>query len=117
MKYFFNAKDSKGMTQKGTIEASSRDVVLDILASQGLFPISIEEETVAKGALNKKIVLFDSVSHKDVVMFTRQLSIMIDANVSPAEALDTLASQVNKENFKEKIYNIGNYTEHFITKE
>ncbi len=107
MKYFFNAKDSKGMTQKGTIEASSRDVVLDILASQGLFPISIEEETVAKGALNKKIVLFDSVSHKDVVMFTRQLSIMIDANVSPAEALDTLASQVNKENFKEKIYNIA----------
>ncbi len=107
MKYIFNAKDSKGMNQKGTIEASSRDVVLDILASQGLFPISIEEETAGKGALNKKIILFDGVSHKDVVMFTRQLSIMIDANVSPAEALDTLASQVKKETFKEKIYNIS----------
>jgi type IV pilus assembly protein PilC len=40
-------------------------------------------------------------------MFTRQLSIMVDANVSPAEALDTLASQVSKENFREKIYNIA----------
>ena len=107
MKYFFNAKDSKGLNQRGTIEASSREVVLDILASQGLFPISIEEETAGKKVLNKKIVLFGGVSHKEIVMFTRQLSIMIDANVSPGEALDTLGAQINNEIFKEKIFNIA----------
>jgi len=48
MQYFFSAKDSKGNNQKGVIEASSREVVLDILASQGLFPISIEEDTESK---------------------------------------------------------------------
>ena len=107
MKYFFNAKDSKGLNQRGAIEASSREVVLDILASQGLFPISIEEETAGKKVLNKKIVLFGGVSHKEIVMFTRQLSIMIDANVSPGEALDTLGAQINNEIFKEKIFNIA----------
>ena len=107
MQYFFSAKDSKGNNQKGVIEASSREVVLDILASQGLFPISIEEDTASKKILNKKIVLFGGVSHKDIVMFTKQLSIMIDSNVSPAEALDTLADQTRNETFKEKIFNIA----------
>lgn len=107
MKYFFVAKDSKGMSQKGTIEASSRDVVLDILATQGLYPISIEEETAGKNVFNKKIVLFGGTSHKDVVMFTRQLAIMIESNVSPAEALDTLAAQIKNQVFKEKIFAIA----------
>jgi len=107
MQYFFSAKDSKGNNQKGVIEASSREVVLDILASQGLFPISIEEDTASKKILNKKIVLFGGVSHKDIVMFTKQLSIMIDSNVSPAEALDTLADQIRNETFKEKIFSIA----------
>jgi type IV pilus assembly protein PilC len=107
MKYFFVAKDSKGINQKGTIEASSRDVVLDILATQGLYPISIEEETAGKNVFNKKIVLFGGTSHKDVVMFTRQLAIMIESNVSPAEALDTLAAQIKNQTFKEKIFAIA----------
>ena len=40
-------------------------------------------------------------------MFTKQLSIMIDSNVSPAEALDTLADQTRNETFREKIFNIA----------
>ena len=107
MKYFFIAKDSKGTNQKGTIEASSRDVVLDILATQGLYPISIEEETAGKNVFNKKIVLFGGTSHKDVVMFTRQLAIMVESNVSPAEALDTLAAQIKNITFKEKVFAIA----------
>jgi type IV pilus assembly protein PilC len=107
MKYFFVAKDPKGTNQKGIIEASSRDVVLDILATQGLYPISIEEETAGKNLMNKKIVLFGGTSHKDVVMFTRQLAIMIESNVSPAEALDTLAAQIKNQTFKEKIFELS----------
>jgi len=107
MKYSFVARDLKGKQQKGTIEASSREAVLDILASQNLFPVAIEEETAKKGDLNIKINLFGGISHKDIVMFSRQLAIMIDANVSPAEALDTLAAQTTKVVFKEKIYKIA----------
>jgi len=105
MKYSFVARDLKGKQQKGTIEASSREAVLDILASQNLFPVAIEEETAKKGALN--FTLFGGIFHKDIVMFSRQLAIMIDANVSPAEALDTLAAQTQKAVFREKIYKIA----------
>lgn len=107
MKYYFSAKDSKGTSQKGIIEASSRDAVLDILASQGLYPISIEEDTAGKKLMNKKIVLFGGVSHKDIVMFTRQLAIMIESNVSPAEALNTLANQATNQTLREKVFNIA----------
>jgi len=48
MKYSFVARDLKGKQQKGTIEASSREAVLDILASQNLFPVAIEEETAKR---------------------------------------------------------------------
>ncbi len=107
MKYFFVAKDPGGKPQKGTIEASSREAVLDILASQNFFPVSIEEESTGKSFLNRKITFFGGVSHKEVVMFSRQLAIMIDANVSPSEALDTLAAQTRNAIFKEKIYKIA----------
>jgi len=67
MKYSFVARDLKGKQQKGTIEASSREAVLDILASQNLFPVAIEEETAKKGSLN--FTLFGGIFHKDIVMF------------------------------------------------
>ncbi|MDK2949289.1 MAG: type pilus assembly protein PilC [Patescibacteria group bacterium] len=109
MKYSYQAKDNNGVKKTGIIEASSREAVLDFLSDDGLFPIEVvqQESEKAKGALDKKITLFDGVSMKDVAIFSRQLSIMIDSNVPPAEALEALGDQTKNASFKEKIYNIS----------
>lgn len=108
MRYFYQARDIKGVGQSGIIEASSKEGALDVLSQNGLFPIEVVEEGARKRiGLDTKISLFSGVSMKDVAIFSRQLSIMIDSNVPPAEALDALAEQTRNVSFKEKIYKVG----------
>jgi len=109
MKYSYQAKDSAGIKKTGTIEARSKEAVLDFLSNEGLFPIEVLQQgsEKEKGALDRKITLFEGVSMKDVAIFSRQLSIMIDSNVPPAEAIEALGDQTRNAFFKEKIYNIS----------
>jgi type II secretory pathway component PulF len=111
MKYLYQAKDMQGVAKSGVIEASSKEAALEVLNTNGLFPIEINEEGEGekKDVLNKKIniKLFAGTSMKDVAMFSRQLSIMIDSNVPPAEAIDALGDQTKNQDFKEKIYSIA----------
>ncbi|HNY36098.1 MAG TPA: type II secretion system F family protein [Candidatus Pacearchaeota archaeon] len=111
MKYLYQAKDIKGVNNSGVIEATSKEAALEVLNNNGLFPIEIKgEDEKNKDVLNKKISikLFSGTSMKDVAMFSRQLAIMIDSNVPPAEAIDALGDQTRNQDFKEKIYIIAN---------
>jgi len=110
MKYSYQAKDSKGVTQKGIIEAANKDVALELLSKNNFFPLEVKEfgaKETGEAAMNKKITIFERVSMKDVAMFSRQLAIMIDSNVPPAEAIEALGDQTKNAVFKEKIYKIS----------
>lgn len=109
MKYSYQAKDIKGNKQSGVIEAASRDAVLEVLSKDNLFPIEVSESEGKKkgGVMNKKITLFERVSMKDVAMFSRQLAIMIDSSVPPAEAIEALGDQTKNVAFREKIYKVA----------
>ncbi|MFA5169531.1 MAG: type II secretion system F family protein [Candidatus Paceibacterota bacterium] len=110
MKYSYQAKDSKGGAQKGVIEAANKDVALEILSKNNLFPLEVKEfgvKETGEAAMSKKITIFGGVSMKDVAMFSRQLAIMIDSNVPPAEAIEALGDQTKNATFKEKIYKIS----------
>lgn len=108
MKYSYQAKDFEGRTLTGVIEASTRDEVLDALSAKNLFPTFLEEEAKS-GFMDMKISLpfMNRISQKDIVMFSRQLSIMIASNVSPAEALDALANQTGNKSMREKLAKIA----------
>ena len=109
MKYSYQAKDTNGGAQTGVIEAASKDAALEVLSKNNLFPLEVKEvgEAATGGSMNKKITLFERVSMKDVAMFSRQLSIMIDSNVPPAEAIEALGDQTKNPAFREKIYKIA----------
>jgi len=109
MKYSYQAKDLKGVLQKGVIEAASKEAALEVLSKNNFFPMEVKE-LGAKGegeAMNRKIALFSGVSTKDVAMFSRQLSIMVDSNVPPAEAIEALGDQTKNTTFREYIYKIA----------
>jgi type IV pilus assembly protein PilC len=111
MKYNYQAKDKTGANKTGSIEASSKEMALEVLNSNGLFPMEVNEEGIkneGKGLDMKiNIKLFSGISMKDVAMFSRQLAIMVDSNVPPAEAIDALGDQTRNKEFKEKIYAIA----------
>jgi len=109
MKYSYQAKDINGNKKRGMVEARSKEDVLNFLNGERLFPLEVIElgEDGNRNVMNKNITLFSSVSMKDVAIFSRQLAIMIDSNVPPAEAIEALGDQTKNVAFKEKIYKIA----------
>jgi type IV pilus assembly protein PilC len=91
-KFKFTAtKDGK--TISGVVEASSRDSLLASLARQGVHPLLIKEEGARSGGLTSKFKRQKKVKMKELVMFTRQLSVMVSAGVPLSRALSTLQAQ------------------------
>lgn len=105
MKFNYQARTKAGVIKSGIVEASNKEIASELLKEHGLFVTALEEAVVPVYALNLKI--FDRVSKKDVMLFSRQLSIMFKAKVPLIEVFETLAKQTSKANFREKILNIS----------
>lgn len=102
MKFNYQARTKTGEVQTGFVEASSREAALDLLQRAQLF-VTILEETGAGPFYAKKLKLFGGVSKKDLVAFSRQLSLMFKSRISLIQSLRTLADQTKNKEFTEKI--------------
>ena len=109
MRYNYKARTKDGKVRGGTIEAPSREIALSILEKYQLYTTSLEE--AKKTGLLGKSFSFRRVSNKDVVMFTRQFSIMLKSAISPLEALRAQVNQVENPEFREKIVKMAEIIE------
>ena len=106
MKFNYQARNQKGEVQSGTVEASSREVAIGLLQKHGLY-VTILEETAAPPFYAKRVKIFERVPAKELVLFSRQLSILFKSKVSLVESLQVLAIQTKNPSFKEKIFNLA----------
>jgi len=91
--YKYKAFDKHKKVQEGMVEANSKDYVGEILAEKGFSIVSISEVSSGKRKLN--LDFFNRVKPKDIVIFSRQFSVLISANVSMVQALKILVDQTN----------------------
>ncbi|MEA3292888.1 MAG: type II secretion system F family protein [Patescibacteria group bacterium] len=105
MKFNYKARNKAGIIQSGDIEASSKDAALILLQRHNLYVTSLEKSKKTPFYF-KRIKIFEKVSQKDLVMFTRQFSIMIESRISLIETLKVIASQTKDSFFKEIILEI-----------
>ncbi|MCH7551816.1 type II secretion system F family protein [Patescibacteria group bacterium] len=110
MKFNYQARDKDGKKQSGVIEASSREGALQILAGHNLF-ITFLEAQETRPFFEKNIAFFDRVSLRDIMMFSRQLSVMFVSRVPLVESLQTLAAQTKSKAFREKIFRLSEEVE------
>src|SRR5262245_8295056 len=108
MKFSYTAtKDGK--TLSGTLEGANKDLVVSQLIKQGLHPIVVKEagaSASAGGGILAKFTGGKKVKQKDIVVFTRQLSVMINAGVPLTRALSTMGTQTNNKYFQQVIAGI-----------
>jgi len=104
MKFNYQARTKEGEIKSGIVEASSRDAAFNVLKARELFPTILEE--ISTPFYARKLDILERATKKDIVIFSRQLSIMIKSKVSLTETLRTIAKQTKKANFREKILNI-----------
>ena len=107
MEFIYRAKSQAGELSEGRIEASSEDQAVGILQQRNLVVLGLEP--AKKGIFNADIISsLSRPSRKDVVIFTRQMATLIDADVPLVEGLNTLAEQVEKDSFKKVLVGIAN---------
>lgn len=101
--YVFKARSLSGETWNGTIEADSEEALEYLLNDKGYFPLSIKEK--AEGVSISGT--FDKINKRDLAVFCRQLSVIINSGVTLIEAIDILAQQVQKKTFKLTLEAVG----------
>lgn len=109
MKFKYQARTKEGEIKTGIIEASSKESAIEILQNLGLYVTLLEEEVVPIFA--REISLFPSISIKDVVVFTRQLSILLNSGVPLSDALSGISAQITNYTFRERILDITKQVE------
>jgi len=105
MKFYYKARTKTGAVQSGVIEASSRESAFDILKNYGLYVTLLEE---ARMSFYQRIIKFsERITNKDIVLFSKQLAIMLKSGIPLIEIFHTIAKQTRNENFREKILKIS----------
>jgi len=94
MLFKYKAVDDKGISREGEIDAVNRDMAISGLQRRNLVIISIEDTEGKKPLL--EITFFDKVKTKDIVILSRQISTLFEAQVSALKIFTMLAS--NAEN-------------------
>lgn len=84
--FTYTARDAKGEMKSATIEAPSRDEVMNQLKKQKLQVIKVDEGPVKKKSGGK-------IKMRDIVILTRQFSTMINSGLPLVQSLDILATQ------------------------
>ncbi len=109
MKFNYQARTKKGEIQAGVVEASSKEAALSLLQKHGYYVTYLEEPKTPFYA--QKLELLKGISLKDIVLFSRQISMMFSSKISLVESLRVLASQTRNTEFQEQVLNISTEVE------
>lgn len=112
--YACTVRDSKGQQLTKDIEAESLAQARSKLREQGLFPIDITEKQGGGdilAPLNRFLEKRQKVKLKELVIFTRQFSTMVNAGVALLRALNIMTEQAQSKAFKRILTRISDGVE------
>jgi type IV pilus assembly protein PilC len=109
--YQWSGKTPKGLIESGEITASTKEDVIAILGKRRIVPTLITE----KPKKDRAFRLGGKIKDKDIVVFTRQFSTMINAGLPLVQALEILSTQVENKKFGTTIAQIKTDVESGLT--
>jgi type IV pilus assembly protein PilC len=96
MEFKYEALDQNGKAVSGTVNAANKDAAIAVLQRKGLTITAFN--TTAGGFLSSvgKITFFGGVSNRDLVLLSRQIATLFEAQVSALRVFRLLAEQGDK---------------------
>ena len=104
MLFKYKSVTDKGESKEGSIDAPNKDSAISALQRRGLIVLSVIEEGEKKSVF--KLALFEKVPVKDVVILSRQIATLFEAQVSALKAFTMLGANVENPLLKRKLVQI-----------
>jgi type II secretory pathway component PulF len=115
MKFVFKAKDASGKIKEGLVEALTQDMAVQILQKNNLVPISLKRDTETLGLVKSFQKIWDRVTPKELLVFFRQLSTLIEAKVPLVSSLYAIGDQTENKYLKIVLKEMGGDIEDGMT--
>lgn len=103
--YNYKAMDKNGKAKKGSIEAINLDKAKEKLKSEGLIVQDIKEQGAGKKGGGKK------VKDKDLAVFCKQFSAVLNAGVTIINALEMMSEQLENKTLKRALQEAQAYVQ------
>jgi len=96
--FIYKARDISGIMMEGVVEAASAGEASTVLADRQLAVVTLVPRAKRRFydmSLSSLGALFSGIKARDIVVFSRQLAVLVSANVAIVQALRTVQRQTN----------------------
>lgn len=109
-RFEYRARDAVGAAVQGAIDAENREIATETLKDRGLALESLEERKES-ALFEKELPFFNSIPDKELVIFSRQLAVLMGAKVPVVQAIKTVARQTRHQRLQRIVAEVGNDVE------
>lgn len=107
MLFKYKAIDQHNVSREGTVESTNLDAAISTVQKRGYTVVAIDPIEEKKAFYNIEINLFQSVSNKDIVILSRQIATLFEAQVSALRIFRLLAAESEKPQLQNILTHIG----------
>ena len=112
MKFQYTARTQEGKLESDTIETASIEAAIAVLQNQqliiiGIKPFSEAENFAFNRLVDRLLSYFNRVKNEEIVLFTKQLAVLIQAKVPLVQSLRVMTKQVANPKFSEIIGSVA----------
>ncbi len=103
MLFTYKAIDTTNIQREGTVEAPTIDAAIGAVQKRGFTIVSIDEIKANQGLaglMQIKFSFFQSISNKDIVILSRQIATLFQAQVSPLRIFSLLSAEVESDQLR-----------------
>jgi len=111
MLFEYSGRTRSGETRTGEIKAKHREEAIALLRKQNIIVTGIREKETGGGIQFGK----GKVTTKDLAVFTKQFSVMIDAGLPLVQCLEAMASQQENKFFQKTLFEVRTDVEQGMT--
>lgn len=101
--FSYTAVDNEAKQRDGTIDAVSIEVAISALQRRGLIISRIDPVEEKKSMFAGRISIFDRITNEDIVMLSRQMTTLFEAQVSALRAFRLLAAEARTPRLADKL--------------
>ncbi len=106
--FAYQAVDQTGAKRAGTIDAATLDLAIVALQRRGLVITEIDEDKGKGNILATNLSIFEHITNADVVMTSRQITTLFEAQVSALRAFRLLAAEARNPKLAEVLTAVAN---------